>query len=180
MSYMTTKTEAPATAKQIAFLKRLCAERPMWRLVENLHDDVIDRMGKRVISQFIDEALHTPKEEQPAQTERPEPPAMIHFRDGHIYRVVRGKQGGRLYVKELHFDVVTNARWWEYLGRAPLVQLSEDTVMTLEQMRNHGHHTGFCIKCDAELSDPTSVEQGMGPVCIKRASDELRKLGKLS
>lgn len=183
MVLMTTTTTAPATPKQIAFLKRLCAERPMWRMVENLHDDVIERMTKKVASQFIDEALSLPKEgpaTPEAEAQRPEVPAVIHhLLGGQIYRVVISRQGGGRYAKALHFDTTTDERWWTYEGKAPLALLSIDTVMTLEQMAEHGHHTGFCIRCSAELSDPISVKRGLGPDCIKKATKELRALGLL-
>lgn len=53
---------APATEKQVAFLTRLAAERPMWADVENLHADRIPQLTKAQASAKIDEALKIPAE----------------------------------------------------------------------------------------------------------------------
>jgi hypothetical protein len=56
---------ATATEKQVAFLTRLTAERPMWASVENLHADRIRVMSKSDASYWIDQALKTPVESTP-------------------------------------------------------------------------------------------------------------------
>lgn len=52
---------------------------------------------------------------------------------------------------------------WEYLGKrvnlANARQLSEAEA---------GKYLGYCIRCNAELTDPESIERGMGPICATR------------
>jgi hypothetical protein len=39
--------------------------------------------------------------------------------------------------------------------------------MTIEELGAKGKQLNFCVKCGAQLTDPVSVAQGIGPVCIK-------------
>jgi hypothetical protein len=39
--------------------------------------------------------------------------------------------------------------------------------MTVEEIGAKGKQLNFCLKCGAQLTDPISVAQGIGPVCIK-------------
>jgi hypothetical protein len=43
--------------------------------------------------------------------------------------------------------------------------LAGATPMSMEQAAQQGHMLGFCIRCGATLTDPTSVANGIGPVC---------------
>jgi hypothetical protein len=31
------------------------------------------------------------------------------------------------------------------------------------------HHCGFCCRCGRTLTDPASIESGIGPICAGRA-----------
>jgi hypothetical protein len=97
-----------------------------------------------------------------------EPPEGIHYvLDGEgsitIYKVQRAVQGsGRLYAKRLVGEQ------WAYEGRRPFPFLSEATLLDLETARKYGHLYGVCGVCGRTLTDEKSIEQGIGPVCIKR------------
>lgn len=94
-----------------------------------------------------------------------EVPEGIHFHADNVYKVQVAHHGsGKKYAKRL--DVETGA--WDYVGRAPLVYLSERTLMTLEQAKQFGHLYGMCAKCGATLTDETSIAAGIGPVCATR------------
>lgn len=42
------------------------------------------------------------------------------------------------------------------------------TLATAEQAKAHGMETGWCICCGADLTDPVSVANGIGPVCASK------------
>ena len=67
----------------------------------------------------------------------------------------------RLYAKKLVFS-----GGWEYEAGA-IYRLKDSERMTLEQAKAFGTSTGLCCVCGIFLTDPKSVEQGIGPVCIK-------------
>jgi hypothetical protein len=46
-------------------------------------------------------------------------------------------------------------------------QLVGKTPMTLDEAAAKGKAFTFCVKCGATLTDPISVANGIGPVCIK-------------
>jgi hypothetical protein len=46
-------------------------------------------------------------------------------------------------------------------------QLVGKTPMTLDEAKAKGKAFTFCVKCGATLTDPVSVANGIGPVCIK-------------
>jgi hypothetical protein len=54
----------------------------------------------------------------------------------------------------------------EYLGKAGLKGLGEK--LTLEEIKELGRVTGRCMICSKELTDPVSIEMGIGPVCLAK------------
>ena len=58
---------------------------------------------------------------------------------------------------------------WEY---APGVAatLAGLEPLTVEQAASFGHLHGVCMICCRALTDPESVQRGIGPVCIKRVT----------
>lgn len=50
-----------------------------------------------------------------------------------------------------------------YLGKRGLTNL--DRKLTLDEAKAFGHKTGVCINCGRTLTDPVSVENGIGPIC---------------
>jgi hypothetical protein len=45
---------------------------------------------------------------------------------------------------------------------------ANDNLLQLAKI--YGHETGRCSVCHRELSDPLSIQMGIGPVCAKRLS----------
>jgi hypothetical protein len=45
--------------------------------------------------------------------------------------------------------------------------------LTIEEVKAHGHLMGYCLCCGKQLTDPVSVEQKVGPVCLKTYSGML-------
>ena len=56
----------------------------------------------------------------------------------------------------------------DYLGKAGLKGLGEK--LTLDEIKELGRVTGRCMICSKELTDPTSIEIGIGPWCLKNAT----------
>ena len=52
--------------------------------------------------------------------------------------------------------------------RGALAGLDESMRLTLAECQEIGRAIGRCIVCGAKLTDPESVERGIGPICAKR------------
>jgi len=81
------------------------------------------------------------------------------------------RNAGALYVKE-HGDyagkVMPDGKWFKS-GRSDVTeQLLEIANDPLAAVKLHGLQTGTCSCCGRELTDPESVERGIGPVCAER------------
>jgi len=82
-------------------------------------------------------------------------------RDGvvEVYKVQRSESTGRAYAKRL---VGTT---FDYVGRGPLDELDETTILTAEMAARYGQAVGVCCVCARTLTDPASIAAGIGPVC---------------
>lgn len=167
-----TTTTNPATPKQIAFLKKLAAERPMWRDVENMHDDVIERLDKKSISAMIDVALSVPKETLHKPKREGDTVAEEGmYRDpstGEIYKVQRAVHGsGRNYAKRLaEFVGGDGQKVWSFvIAKGMVFKLKPEWKMTLAEAKEWGALYGTCCVCGRLLTNEESIEAGIGPVC---------------
>lgn len=163
---MQTNTATAPTAKQVAFVERLAAEvygdnAPEFLLA--LRET--GQWTKNGIRPTIDSLLAESR--RSGKADRPTPPEGFHYADGTIYKVQRS-QGGNLYAKELTTPTDGGKGHFEYAGQRPFARLSADTVLTAEQAAAYGHAHGICGICGATLTDPDSVERGIGPVCATR------------
>jgi hypothetical protein len=93
----------------------------------------------------------------------------LYMLDGQVYRVrlagPTARRAGELYALVLN----TGTREFDYLPGAYDVaaKITPDHKMTAEQARTFGDVHAWCARCGADLSDPKSIAQGMGPTCIK-------------
>jgi hypothetical protein len=78
------------------------------------------------------------------------------------FKVQAAKVSGNLYAMKLD----TNTGKFEY-DKGAIFNLRPETRMTKEQAAEYGRRTGVCLICGRTLTDPTSVAQGIGPICIK-------------
>ena len=140
-----------ASERQVSFIETLLRER-VW---EQEIDFSI--LTSKDASGLIDNLLKAPKVSRLAGIEM----GVYQLEDGNIYRVQPSRETGRLYAKKL---VLSGG--WEY-EQGAIYKLKPEQKMTLEQARAFGTATGLCCVCGRFLSDPASVEQGIGPVCIK-------------
>lgn len=87
----------------------------------------------------------------------------MYNHDGQIYRVQRSRESGNLYAKKL--DSTTQK--FAYAPGAMRSIVATDR-MTIEAAKSYGREFGVCCVCARELSNPVSVEAGIGPVCGSR------------
>jgi hypothetical protein len=75
-----------------------------------------------------------------------------------VYKVVPAKSTGRLYAQKV------SAAGFVY-DRGAIFKLSATGLMTAEEVRIYSRTIGICANCSIELSDPISVEIGLGTTC---------------
>ena len=88
----------------------------------------------------------------------------MYRKNGEIFKVQRAVHGsGNLYAKKL--TEVEEGVWkFEYAPGA-VRRLRATDRMTLEQAKEWGALYGTCCVCGRTLTNETSIEDGIGPVC---------------
>lgn len=163
---MNTMTATPATAKQIAFARRLYVERYP---AENIDEmvEIFSSLTSRNASITIDNLLSMPRQRRQQTPSRPAVTEPGMYRKGDdFYRVQRSRGSGNLYAKRLVVSEFGKGHF-EYASGA-IFGLSDEDRMSVEEAKQFGFAYGICCVCSAELSDPKSVAAGIGPVCAKR------------
>lgn len=120
----------------------------------------------------------------PAPVKRVTQDGIYQRPDGTIYKVQIAKQGsGKLYAKRLHVSqcdgcdrcnrgtrpdgATCHTATFRYDAGA-IHTLQADWKMSLEAARAFGKLYGICCACGADLTDETSIAEGIGPICGKR------------
>lgn len=165
---MTTTTVYPISTGQFDLLAKLATESHRAKvyidtqLAANHVSHPMElsfREAKNIIGVAINEAR-----EDRASTPQPQAAPGYYTSGEDFVVVVANRARTRTYAKRL---TQTGSRWsWEYapgVGRT----LAGLEPMSLDQARKFGHLHGVCIKCCKPLTDPKSVEAGIGPVCAK-------------
>lgn len=81
----------------------------------------------------------------------------FYLHEGVAYKVVKS-QAGRFYAKK-----VTKSGF--VYDEGAIFDLSASELMTAEEVRVYSRTIGICANCSVELSDPISVEIGLGTHC---------------
>ena len=179
-----------ATAKQISFLNRLLAEAtelldsrdsltgcewPEAREAVARMRSGADQMTRREASAAIDSAMDNNKRlrtELKGLGVQPEPTLSepqyvsetgMYRVDGRIYKVLPSRTSERHYAKELVGESEGGYRFVYAPGAMRFIRAEHR--MTDEQAREFGRTTGICCVCARLLTDPKSIEDGIGPVC---------------
>ncbi len=162
MSYL----QAPASEGRVRFINVLLAEREVpastRAYVEGLLANGI--ITERAIA-AIEHLKGLPKAGQgvldvnagPARA-RVSEEGFYQAEDGGVFKVVRTRDGERLYAKQ------TSARGLVYVPGA-MGKIFADQKLTGEQIAALGITFGYCVVCSTEFSDPTSKHIGIGPKC---------------
>lgn len=165
---MTTATATkPASDRQINLITNLLGE----KLINDEAQAVIDdkyatwRDSSKTASSFITFLFKMPRVDGGANpTARFDPEPGVYRMEDTIYRV-RISRAGHWYAEAAVKPVPGSGRKsvsWDYLGKR--VNLRNAVVVDDAEA---GKFLGYCIRCNAELTDPDSIARGMGPVCAK-------------
>lgn len=94
-------------------------------------------------------------------------PVGFYSKEGIVYKVREGKADpSRRYA--LAFQV-TGAKGGYAFAKGAMAKLTLADKLTLAEAARMGHQTGCCCICGRELTDPSSIAMGIGPVCIEKA-----------
>lgn len=86
--------------------------------------------------------------------------------EGDVYVARKSKTTGKTIALKMVFW--GNRGKWLYAKGMQATLAKHATPLSIEQAAALGHLHGACAICGRELTDPKSVEQGIGPVCIKK------------
>lgn len=90
----------------------------------------------------------------------------IYGNEDGVFRVKQSK-AGRFYAERFVPDATSKGERFSY-ERGAIYSLTPEHRLTLAQAVELGAQHGVCVVCGAELTDPTSIERGIGPVCAKK------------
>lgn len=153
---------ATATEKQVALINKLTAEKdwtsaPVAGPVQEVLAGV--ELTKKEASGIIDMMFKLPSIKKAA--------AFTKVADGFyvlndtIYKVQTSPETGRSYAKKL-----SNGSFVYAPGMVGKLVKAEK--LTLELAKQYGKLYGMCVVCGRTLTDETSVELGIGPICAEK------------
>lgn len=171
---------APApTEKQLAFVNVLAEKvgRERYESVLLDHFSVVsaEDLDRRQISSLINSLKSAADEVRSAERQQSAERRVVqeavaaatsldvgmYSRNGTPFRVYPARNGGHLLTKALIDGQ------WVYQGAASRF-VTVDMKMTLEEAKEYGLQTGVCVCCGRTLTDPESVERGIGPICLTK------------
>lgn len=184
-----------ATPKQVEFINSLKAQRDIVDLsdITNMSADESERLAlanpkgyeagvalniarqlwetesftKEAASKVIDMLKAAPypsRDAKPSETPSEAPEGMHRLGDA-VYKVQRSPESGRLYAKRL---VQYVGDWKFEYAKGAMRNLSESTLMSLEEAKRFGQLYGVCAVCGRTLTNEVSIAEGIGPVCSGR------------
>ena len=175
-----------ATAKQISFLTTLIGEKELTDLRKAVAVSFLEdpNLTKSQASAMITALMAGPRKVVAAATTAPaaEVPEGMHKAGDDIFKVQRAIHGsGNLYAKKLvrydsgcnlgcghgdcgHTDPTRYSTEFEYAPGA-IRKLSAETAMSLEEAKEYGAVYGVCCVCARTLTNESSIEAGIGPIC---------------
>ena len=177
----------PVTNPQAELVRRLTGPDEAERLIRACDSASISVAIDRLIAQSRERRAaqasqpQAPPASQPQasqpQASQPQTASPGYYLDSQdrAYVVVMS-QNNRPYAKQLMIRPGHNAKW-EY-DRGAVFRLAEFRPLTLAEAKRLGHLLGVCMICGRRLVDVKSVQEGIGPVCIKTlngASDPLEQ-----
>lgn len=170
MTITITAPTAPATMAQVNYYASLAvqftriadpaadevdvkATATQWALAQNKAavSAAIDRLKKTV------DALPKPKQ----ATVEPG----YYMVGSDAYFVTTSKMSGKPYAKKWSLPAGASKATWVYAPGVMNLLAAKATPMTLADAKAFGHAHGYCIRCGRLLTDPVSVENGIGPIC---------------
>lgn len=171
------------TDKQLDFIANLCEGRDLGNPQERLgwiaftypefladEDQSRHEFGPRQASVMIDALKKLPRKGQlerqafnAAESMRVEvefeADCLYPDEEDRVFLVQRSRTSGHLYALKVLDDGRT-----EYVPGA-IRRLDASRKLSLDEAKAWGRRTGVCCQCRAKLTNPESVELGIGPVC---------------
>lgn len=123
--------------------------------------------GRTLSDRQVEAALRN--RQQPAAPSASREPAAegVYRREDTIYRVQWNRGKTHRYAMRLVLDEGATSGRWEY-ANGIVYTLREDERLSLDEAKEFGRRTGVCCVCGAELTNPQSIEAGIGPICGSR------------
>jgi hypothetical protein len=118
-------------------------------------------------SWLIEQLFATPKPTAFAPSNEKPADLGYYLVDETVYVVVESKTSGKHYAKRM--SVIGARGRWEY-AHGMVYHLAGAHRLTVEEARILGRSLGCCMICGATLTDPESVERGIGPICETRVT----------
>lgn len=190
---MATTTDRAYSDKQAAFITKLTSERNIEDLCVTPegavhYERVMDIMGGgkfvsvKEASEAIGALLDLKVKEDPNALVLATEPGMYKVGDA-IYRVQWNQYETSLYAKQI--VIVPKQTWdeesgeyidvegkWKaslvYAGGTKKLGIGVEHRLSLEEAVKLSKQYALCVRCGAELENPTSVAKGMGSYCAKR------------
>lgn len=106
-----------------------------------------------------------PRERQP-QAQRLE--VGMYRKDGQVYKVQANQAKTGVYAKVLVLPEGGGKGRFDYAGSTAKVGLKPEHRMTLDEAKAFGVEFGVCCCCSATLTNPDSIEAGIGPICATK------------
>ena len=162
MTTTTAKTVKPASQKQLDLITKLMGEKFFDDQAQaRFNAEFSDYKGNvKVASSFITFMFKLPRKETVENRFNPEPG--MYRMDDDLYRVKVSRTGN--WYAEVAVKPESGSKLkWDYLGKR--VNLS--TAQALDDAEA-GRFVGYCVRCNAELTDPDSIARGIGPVCANK------------
>lgn len=156
----------PPTEKQLGYLRNLVQKADVSEVTRTAYLELIaaDKLTKKTASELITHLKELPKTasggSRPAQ--RVEQLELGLYRKGEdTFQVKESRSSGYRYAVRLE------GTKWIY-ARGVAAELTSDMALTLEEAKAYGQRTGVCCACGAELTNPDSIEAGIGPICANK------------
>lgn len=168
---MTQVLDIPApTSKQIAMINSLLKEKVTVGTIFEGHVVAPEGLSVRSASEAISALMDLQSnEKKPAKAYKEAFPGYYSHGDD-LYEVCVSKQK-RKYAKKLivrtDFEGKITRASWEFIAGA-LATFQEWESVDLDYAKNFGKAWGVCMCCGRLLTNPTSVEAGIGPICSSK------------
>lgn len=169
-----TKPKNFTTSAQLNFVRKLVAERDLTNLPAE-HAAALEGMslipvevGRYETSKLIDAMLSLPKKAKAAQAPKVSVAPGYYLLGEDIYVVVKSKTNpDRVYAKKM--EILSSGRGgWFYAAGALSALAAKAEPLTAEAAAHLGKQYGICMICGRTLTDPSSVEAGIGPICAAK------------
>jgi hypothetical protein len=86
----------------------------------------------------------------------------FYLKDDQVYKVMLNRERTRTYACKLVIEG-DKPRW--YYAEGMVFELNESHRVTPQLAKRFGDIHNFCLCCGRELTQPLSIERGVGPVC---------------